>query len=299
MVYAFVRIANIENHTAHEVRFEHAVSRLPKSSTLSLWRWNMQDVEIEDQGGDRDFVASLEKGLLVIEAFDANRQRLTLSDVAKITGITRAAARRYLRTLTRLSYADFDGRYFSLSPRILRLGYSFLSSTSLSSRLQPSLERISEETGESSSAAMMDADDIVYVARSATRRIMSIGLGVGSRLPAHCTSLGRAILAYQPDETVETYLERIRLEARTPKTITSKAKLREVLKSIRVQGYAIVDEELELGLRSIAVPLVQRNGQVTIALNISAQAARVPLAEMETRYLPSLKAASEALHYMF
>jgi IclR family transcriptional regulator, pca regulon regulatory protein len=259
----------------------------------------MQDVEIEDQGGDRDFVASLEKGLLVIEAFDANRQRLTLSDVAKITGITRAAARRYLRTLTKLNYADFDGRYFSLSPRILRLGYSFLSSTSLSSRLQPSLERISEETGESSSAAMMDADDIVYIARSATRRIMSIGLGVGSRLPAHCTSLGRAILAYQPDETVEAYLERTRLEARTPKTITSKAKLREVLKATRAQGYAIVDEELELGLRSIAVPLVQRNGQVTIALNISAQAARVPLAEMETRYLPSLKAASEALHYMF
>lgn len=259
----------------------------------------MQDLEIEDQGGDRDFVASLEKGLLVIEAFDANRQRLTLSDVAKLTGITRAAARRYLRTLTKLNYADFDGRYFSLSPRILRLGYAFLSSTSLSSRLQPSLERISEETGESSSAAMMDGDDIVYIARSATRRIMSIGLGVGSRLPAHCTSLGRAILAYQPDEVVEAYLERSRLEARTPKTITSKPKLREVLQATRAQGYAIVDEELELGLRSIAVPLIQKNGQVTIALNISAQAARVPLTEMETRYLPSLKAAGEALHYMF
>ncbi len=259
----------------------------------------MQDMEIEDQGGDRDFVASLEKGLLVIEAFDANRQRLTLSDVAKITGITRAAARRYLRTLTKLNYAEFDGRYFSLSPRILRLGYAFLSSTSLSSRLQPSLERISEETGESSSAAMMDGDDIVYIARSATRRIMSIGLGVGSRLPAHCTSLGRAILAHQPDEVVEAYLERVRLEARTPKTITSKAKLREVLQATRGRGYAIVDEELELGLRSIAVPLIQRNGQVTIALNISAQAARVPLAEMETRYLPALKAAGEALHYMF
>ncbi|MGO4389367.1 IclR family transcriptional regulator C-terminal domain-containing protein [Microvirga sp. 2YAF29] len=259
----------------------------------------MQDVEIEEQSGDRDFVASLEKGLLVIEAFDASRQRLTLSDVAKITGITRAAARRYLRTLTKLNYADFDGRYFSLSPRILRLGYAFLSSTSLSSRLQPSLERISEETGESSSAAMMDGDDIVYIARSATRRIMSIGLGVGSRLPAHCTSLGRAILAYQPDEVVEAYLERARLEARTPKTITSKAKLREVLQATRAQGYAIVDEELELGLRSIAVPLIQRNGQVTIALNISAQAARVPLGEMGTRYLPSLKAAGEALHYMF
>lgn len=260
----------------------------------------MQDLEAEDQGGnDRDFVASLEKGLLVIEAFDATRPRLTLSDVAKLTGITRAAARRYLRTLTKLNYAEFDGRYFSLSPRILRLGYAFLSSTSLSSRLQPSLERISEETGESSSAAMMDGDEIVYIARSATRRIMSIGLGVGSRLPAHCTSLGRAILAYQPDDEVEAYLDRVRLEALTPKTITSKTGLREALRTTRAQGYAIIDEELELGLRSIAVPLVQRNGQVTIALNISAQAARVPLAEMETRYLPALRAAGEALHYMF
>ncbi|SCY67485.1 IclR family transcriptional regulator domain-containing protein [Microvirga guangxiensis] len=245
---------------------------------------------------DRDFVASLEKGLQVIEAFDANRPRLTLTDVAKITGITRAAARRYLRTLTKLHYADFDGRYFSLSPRILRLGYAYLSSTALATRLQPFLERISEETGESSSAAVLDGDDIVYIARSATRRIMSIGLGVGSRLPAYCTSLGRVILAHQPTEGIEAYLQRVRLEPRTPKTITSKDELRRVLENTRQQGYAIVNEELELGLRSIAVPLVQ-NGQVTIALNLSAQAARVPASEMEERFLPALRAASEALRY--
>ena len=121
----------------------------------------MQDGDVEEQGGDRDFVASLEKGLLVIEAFDASRPRLTLSDVAKLTGITRAAARRYLLTLTKLNYADFDGRYFSLSPRILRLGYAYLSSASLSARVQPFLEQISEATGESSSAAILDGDDIV------------------------------------------------------------------------------------------------------------------------------------------
>ncbi|WP_134496428.1 IclR family transcriptional regulator domain-containing protein [Microvirga pakistanensis] len=258
----------------------------------------MQSDETGSQGSDdRDFVASLEKGLLVIEAFDASRPRLTLSDVAKITGITRAAARRYLRTLTRLDYADFDGRYFSLSPRILRLGYAYLSATALPTRLQPFLERISEETGESSSAAVLDGDDIVYIARSATRRIMSIGLGVGSRLPAYCTSLGRAILAFHSPEAVETYLRRVNLEPRTPKTITDKERLRAVLEATRQQGYAIVNEELELGLRSIAVPLVQKDGQVTIALNISAQAARVPAAEMEERFLPSLQAASEALRY--
>ena len=259
----------------------------------------MHDQDKEDQAGnDRDFVASLEKGLLVIEAFDANRSKLTLSDVAKITGITRAAARRYLLTLTRLNYAEFDGRYFSLSPRILRLGYAYLSSTSLSARVQPFLERISEETGESSSAAILDGDDIVYIARSATRRIMSIGLGVGSRLPAYCTSLGRAILAYQPQDAIEAYLQRVRLEARTPKTMTDKDQFRTVLQDTRAQGYALVNEELEFGLRSIAVPVIQKTGQVTIALNLSAQAGRVSTDEMKERFLPSLNGASEALRYM-
>lgn len=258
----------------------------------------MQGAEIEDQGGDRDFVASLEKGLLVIEAFDASRPRLTLSDVAKLTGITRAAARRYLLTLTRLNYADFDGRYFTLSPRILRLGYAYLSSASLSARVQPFLEQISEATGESSSAAILDGDDIVYIARSATRRIMSIGLGVGSRLPAYCTSLGRAILAYQPEEAIEAYLRRIRMEARTPKTVTDKTEFRAVLEATRAQGYALVNEELEFGLRSIAVPVIQKSGQVTIALNLSAQAGRVSADEMRERFLPSLSAASESLRYL-
>jgi IclR family pca regulon transcriptional regulator len=258
----------------------------------------MQAEEIEDQVSDRDFVASLEKGLLVIEAFDANRPRLTLSDVAKLTGITRAAARRYLLTLTRLNYADFDGRYFSLSPRILRLGYAYLSSASLSTRVQPFLEQISEATGESSSAAILDGDDIVYIARSATRRIMSIGLGVGSRLPAYCTSLGRAILAYQPENAIEAYLQRVRLEARTPKTVTDKAEFRAILEATRAQGYAIVNEELEFGLRSIAVPVIQKNGQVTIALNLSAQAGRVSADEMRERFLPSLSTASGSLRYL-
>ncbi|MBA1157399.1 IclR family transcriptional regulator domain-containing protein [Microvirga mediterraneensis] len=258
----------------------------------------MQGANIEDQGGDRDFVASLEKGLLVIEAFDASRPRLTLSDVAKLTGITRAAARRYLLTLTKLNYADFDGRYFSLSPRILRLGYAYLSSASLSTRVQPFLEQISEATGESSSAAILDGDDIVYIARSATRRIMSIGLGVGSRLPVYCTSLGRAILAHQSEDTIEAYLGRVRLEARTPKTVTDKTELRNVLEKTRDQGFAIVNEELEFGLRSIAVPVIQKNGQVTIALNLSAQAGRVSADDMRERFLPSLRAASESLRYL-
>jgi IclR family pca regulon transcriptional regulator len=164
--------------------------------------------------------------------------------------------------------------------------------------VQPFLEQISEATGESSSAAILDGDDIVYIARSATRRIMSIGLGVGSRLPAYCTSLGRAILAYQPEDAIEAYLQRVRLEARTPKTVTDKAEFRAVLEATRAQGYALVNEELEFGLRSIAVPVIQKSGQVTIALNLSAQAGRVSADEMRDRFLPSLSAASESLHYL-
>jgi IclR family pca regulon transcriptional regulator len=165
---------------------------------------------------ERDMVSGLKNGLDVIEAFDDRRPRLSLTDVAQITGLSRAAARRYLLTLTRLGYAEHDGKFFSLTPKILRLGYAYLSSTSLPVRIQPFLERVSETTGESSSAAVLDDTDVVYIARSATRRIMSIGLGIGSRLPAFCTSLGRAILAWKDPAWLDAYFRRVPLEARTP-----------------------------------------------------------------------------------
>lgn len=247
----------------------------------------------------RDFVASLERGLLVIEAFDETHPRLSLSDVAKLTGLTRAAARRYLHTLTQLDYAAFDGRFFSLSPKVLRLGFAYLSSSPLPERLQPVLTRLSTATGESSSAAVLEGDDIVYVARSATRRIMSIGLGVGSRLPAHCTSLGRAILAHQPTPALDAYLERARLAPLTPHTITDRDALRRELALVRERGYAVVNEELELGLRSIAVPLVQQNDRVTVALNISTHAARLTAAEVEALFLGPLLEASASLRRTF
>jgi IclR family pca regulon transcriptional regulator len=246
----------------------------------------------------RNFVASLEKGLAVIEAFGPDQARLTLTDVAKRTGITRAAARRYLHTLAKLNYADFDGRYFTLSPRILRLGYAYLSSSSLAERLQPALEKVSSLTGESSSAAMLDGDDIVYVARSATQRIMSVSLGVGIRLPAYCTSLGRALLAHRSPEELEVYIKRVRLEPRTPKTITRKADLRAALEDVRQRGCAVIDEELELGLRSIAIPLVHPSGAVRIALNVSTQAARVAAGDMESRFLPALREVSDGLRHI-
>jgi IclR family pca regulon transcriptional regulator len=233
-------------------------------------------------------VSGLKNGLDVIEAFDDRRPRLSLTDVAQITGLSRAAARRYLLTLTRLGYAEHDGKFFSLTPKILRLGYAYLSSTSLPVRIQPFLERVSETTGESSSAAVLDDTDVVYIARSATRRIMSIGLGIGSRLPAFCTSLGRAILAWKDPAWLDAYFRRVPLEARTPWTLTEEAAVRAALEEVRRRGYALVDEELELGLRSMAVPVQNAKGEVVCAINISIQASRMTADELVASALPVL-----------
>lgn len=237
---------------------------------------------------ERDMVSGLKNGLDVIEAFDDRRPRLSLTDVAQITGLSRAAARRYLLTLTRLGYAEHDGKFFSLTPKILRLGYAYLSSTSLPVRIQPFLERVSETTGESSSAAVLDDTEVVYIARSATRRIMSIGLGIGSRLPAFCTSLGRAILAWKDPAWLDAYFRRVPLEARTPRTLTDEAAIRAALEEVRRRGYAIVDEELELGLRSMAVPVQNAKGEVVCAINISIQASRMTADELVASALPVL-----------
>jgi len=244
---------------------------------------------------DRDLIAGLGKGLAVIEAFDDSRPRLSVSDVARITGLTRAAARRYLLTLTKLGYTSFDGKFFSLMPRILRLGHAYLSASGFPSYVQPYLEQISAATGESSSAAILDDTEIVYVARAATRRIMSINLAVGSRLPAYCTSLGRALLAALPKEAISDYFRRVDLRPYTPKTKTKREAIMTALADVRTKGYAQVDEELELGLRSISVPVYDARGTVIGAINVSAQAARVTAAAMPREMLPHLRAAQEAL----
>jgi IclR family pca regulon transcriptional regulator len=245
--------------------------------------------------GDRDMVGGLQNGLAVIEAFDERRPRLTIADVARATGLTRAAARRYLLTLARLGYADHDGKFFSLTPKVLRLGYAALSAMTLPSRVQPWLERISAEVGESSSAAVLDDDEVVYIARSATRRIMSIGLGVGSRLPAYCTSLGRVLLAAQDEAWLDAYFARVALGALTPRTLTSALDIRTVLDDVRRAGHCIVDEELELGLRSVAVPVRDGSGQVRCAINVGVQTHRMTVQRMRDELLPRLRAAAGEL----
>lgn len=245
------------------------------------------------EGSDGTFVTALARGLAVMRAFGAGRPRMTLADAAKATGLTRATVRRSLLTLVELGYAENDGRYFSLTPRVLTIGYSYLSSMPLPRIAQPFLERVSETLNESCSLSILDGDEIVYVARAATRRIMSIGLSVGSRLPAFHTSMGRVLLAALPEAEMERRLPNMDRTPHTPFTRVTPEALREELARVRGQGYALMDQELELGLRSIAVPVLGPGGQVVAAMNIGTQAGRVDLDRLTGPILETLRATAQ------
>jgi IclR family transcriptional regulator, pca regulon regulatory protein len=245
--------------------------------------------------GNPNFVLSLARGLKVIEAFDKHTEGLSIADVSRKTGFSRAATRRLLLTLQMLDYVEEKGRIFRLKTPVLRLGFSYLSSASLPSLAQPVLESLTEILHESTSLSVMDGDEIVYVARSATKRVMSIGLSVGSRLPSYCTSMGRVLLAGFSEERFSAYLDRIILNSLTPKTITDKSHLADVIKHVRTDGYALVDEELELGLRSIAVPISTSQGGVIAAMNVGAHAGRTSAVEMIGRILPNLRSSATSL----
>ena len=234
-----------------------------------------------------DFVQSLERGLAVIRSFDAEHPDLTLSEVAVRTGLTRATARRLLLTLGELGYVSTNGRRFSLTPRVLDIGYAYLSSLNVQQIAQPYLEALSERVHESVSVTVLDGADIVYVARVPTKRIMTISLGLGSRLPAYCTSMGRVLLAELAPEDLAGALPE-RLERHTEHTVTSAADLAVVLKQVRAQGWALVDQELEMGLRSVAAPLRDSSGRAVAAMNVSTQVARTPMEELHERFVPQL-----------
>jgi IclR family transcriptional regulator, pca regulon regulatory protein len=246
--------------------------------------------------GDPNFMTSLARGLAVIQAFSQRRHHLTISQVSTTTGLSRAAVRRCLYTLSKLGFAGSDdNRHFFLRPRILALGHSYISSMPLATAAQPVLEHISHLLHESCSIATLDGVDIVYIARANVTRIMSIDLGVGSRLPAFCTSMGRAILANLPPEELDSVLARVEFKRYTERTITNPAKLTQALRQIRRDGYSIIDQELEHGLRSMAVPIQNPSGKVVAALNIGAHAQRVSIQEMQTKFLPHLRAAAQEL----
>jgi IclR family transcriptional regulator, pca regulon regulatory protein len=250
---------------------------------------------VSDEGKTGEFVQSLERGLAVIKAFSEDAPRLTLTEVAAATGLSRAAARRFLLTLESLGYVGTDGRQFYLRPRLLDLGYAYLSSFTVSEIAQCHLEQLARSVHESCSASVLDGEDIVYVARAAASRIMTIRLAVGTRLPAYCTSMGRVLLAALAPEDQEEYLRTARLEARTPKTVTTRDALREELRQAARQGYALVDQELEDGVRSVAVPIRDARGRTVAAVNATAHATRVTLATLRESFLPRLRECAAAV----
>jgi IclR family pca regulon transcriptional regulator len=244
---------------------------------------------------DPSFMTSLARGLAVLRAFSDSRKPQTIANISQQTGIPRAAVRRCLHTLKQLGYVDAELNNFSLRPKVLTLGYSYLSSTPLTVSAQPYLNNISRALNESCSLAVLDDGEVLYVARSATSRVMSVALNAGSRLPAYCTSLGRVMLAHLPADQLDAYLARVKLRAMTPNTVTAPKRLREILAGVRRDGYAINNEELELGLRSIAVPVRGASGSVLAALNVGAQAARVSTEQMEREFLPALQRCAQEL----
>lgn len=249
--------------------------------------------EVRERGAH--YVQSLARGLAVITAFGAARPELALSDVAKATGLTRAAARRFLLTLVDLGYMSFDGKLFRLTPRVLDLGYAYISGLSLPGIAGPHLEALVKRTGESSSMSVLDGQEIVYVARVPTARIMTVAINVGTRFPAYATSMGRAMLAQLGDGELAQCLAGSRFEPLTGKTVTSLAELRARLDEVRTQGYALVDQELEPGLRSIAVPVRDRHGKVVAAVNVSSHVSRMTKDRARRDFLPPLQEAVAAI----
>lgn len=244
---------------------------------------------------ETDFVQSLQRGLAVIRAFDADNPTLTLSDVARSTGLARAAARRFLLTLVDLGYIRVEGRQFRLSPQVLELGRAYLSSLTLPEIALPHLRDMTEELRESSSLAVLDGTDIVYVAHAPAKRILSISIDIGARDVAFATSLGRVLLAGQDDQWLDHYLATVELPAITPRTINTPDKLRTELMRIRRQGWALVDQELEDGVCAAAAPIHDEHGNVIAAINLAVHASRWDNDTIRNTLLPRLLQTSAAI----
>jgi IclR family pca regulon transcriptional regulator len=245
---------------------------------------------------DPDFVAALARGLAVMRAFSDQRRMLTIAQISHKTGISRASVRRCLHTLKVLGYVEGEEHNFSLKPRVLTLGYSYLSSTPLMLSAQPCLNSLSRTlNNESISLAMFDNNEVLYIARSATARIMSVPLSMGTRLPAYCTSLGRVMLSHLSNEALKNYFDTVKLRAYTQSTLVSRQRLMKILVNVRQAGYSIVQEELEPGQRSIGVPVRGVSGTVWAALSILVQDTRVTTRQMEEEFLPVLVKGSHEL----
>jgi IclR family transcriptional regulator, pca regulon regulatory protein len=251
--------------------------------------------QVRDQTRDSEFVQSLERGLAVIRAFKRERQQLTLTEVAELTGLTRAAARRFLITLRDLGYVESDGRLFSLRPLVLELGYSYLSSLPVWEVARPHMEVLADKVRETTSASVLDGPDIVFVARVGSDRIMSMTLGIGSRLPAWATAMGRVLLAGLSDEQVDDYFQMVRLEPLSARTITDEHEIRRIIGQARLDGWTWVDQEVEEGIRSIAVPIRSPRGRTLAALTVCSHAFRVSTDRIMEEFLPLVQQTSELI----
>jgi IclR family pca regulon transcriptional regulator len=240
------------------------------------------------------YVQSLARGLAVIRSFDSDHPLMTLTEVAARTDLTRATARRFLRTLVELGYVRTDGKAFALTAKVLQLGYAYLSGLSLPQIAQPYLEELSLKLGESTSAAVLEGTDIAYVARVATRRIMTVGITVGTRFPAYATSMGRVLLAALPPAQLEHYLAAAELRPLTPRAIGTRPELLAELDRVRAQGWCLLDQELELGLMSLAAPVHDGPDKVVAAINVSLQAQSVAARPDPAAYLDSVREAAVA-----
>ncbi|MER9268534.1 helix-turn-helix domain-containing protein [Mesorhizobium sp. M0410] len=254
---------------------------------------------MEDEQPSRDHVGSLERGLAVMEILARHPAGMTLTEMAEEAGLTRAGARRFLLTLAAAGYATQSGRLFSLSPRLLTIARTWLGGASLWTFAAPIMREVAAQLNEACSAAILSGEDVVYVARVPGRRILSVSLDVGTRLPAYCTSMGRVLLASLAPDALETFLRQAKIERRTPKTITKRPLLAAAIRKAAADGFAIVDEELELGLRSIAVPIDDRTGRTVAAINVSTQSARFSVEEMEREILPELQRAKQRVQEFF
>lgn len=247
---------------------------------------------IEGLSDDPNFMTSLARGLAVIAAFTDRRRRPTIADLSRKTGIPRAAVRRCLHTLEKLGYVDCEAYSFALLPKVLSLGHAYLGSAPLAVSAQPFLDRVSEQIDEACSLAVLERDDILYLARSVSSRILSVNLNVGSRLPAYCTSIGQVLLADLPESELEAYMKRNKLVAYTDRTVSSQPQLRDVLEAVRRNGHAIADQEMEVGIRSIAVPVRNASGAVVAGINVIAQSSRMSIRDMRGKVLPHLQDAA-------
>lgn len=249
----------------------------------------------QDKLSSRDFVSSLARGLSILSSFSNTSRKMTLTEVAQVTDMSRATARRFLLTLVKEGYVVTDGKLFDLTPKVLDLGFSVLSKIGVWDRARPFMERLSDQTGESCTAAILDGLDVVYVAGVQAHNIISVGISVGSRQSAFYTANGRVLLAAQPEEYWDATLANARLVPRTQHSISNKAEFRKTLETVRDQGWALVDQELEVGLLSIAIPLHYRSGVLAGSINIAVPSIRATTEIMVETYLPKLRETAEQI----